>query len=149
MMTRKDHQKNITQATKRTFRPNRALWVIVRTRYFSSCAHQMWSRGEQNVLYSKCICSLSIYTDMVQRQLRMVTGYALDKQSSIPARKKSFFSYTNAFRWTRGVIQHLIQLVKEALSLGLRQLDIVADNSLLSTTDINNTWNCGPTFNSP
>jgi len=31
MMTRRDHQKNITRASKRSGRPDKVLWVIVRT----------------------------------------------------------------------------------------------------------------------
>jgi hypothetical protein len=38
MMTRKDHQKNIIQKAKRTGRPDRAMWVIVRTWYISKRA---------------------------------------------------------------------------------------------------------------
>ena len=59
MMTRRDHQKNITRATKRSGRPDKVLWVIVWTTYVSSCAHRMWqSRPQKTKSTIKALFSL-------------------------------------------------------------------------------------------
>jgi len=49
MMTRRDHQKNITWATKRSGSPDKVLWVIVRTTCVSSCAHKIWQSRPQKI----------------------------------------------------------------------------------------------------
>jgi len=51
MMTRRDHQKNITRATKRSGRPDKVLWVIVRATYVSSCPHKMWQSRQQKIKF--------------------------------------------------------------------------------------------------